>query len=136
MSIRILYVEDDAVNRRVMSAMLGTSDVELSEAEDGLEGLIAIDKFDYDIILMDLRMPNMDGLTAMRHIRARDDAKSSIPIIAVTADAHESARLKCVAAGANDVMSKPFRLKELFGAIAAALVGKPQEAAAAASSGQ
>ena len=84
--MRVLFVEDSEVNRRVIQEMLRAGGIEMSEAEDGVRGLEAIDVGDYDLILMDLRMPGMDGLTAIRHIRARTDHKANLPVIVITAD--------------------------------------------------
>jgi CheY-like chemotaxis protein len=83
--MNILFVEDDAMNRRVVRDMLMVAGASMDEAPDAETGLAMIDANDYDIVLMDLRMPGMDGLTAIRHIRARQDGKASVPVIVVTA---------------------------------------------------
>jgi len=69
--MRVLFVEDSEVNRRVIKEMLRAAGIEMEEAEEGAAGLAMIEAHDYDLILMDLRMPGMDGMTAIRHIRAR-----------------------------------------------------------------
>jgi CheY-like chemotaxis protein len=115
--MRVLFVEDDPMNRRVVKDMLTIVDAEMAEAEDAETGLAMIDAHDYDIILMDLRMPGMDGLTAIGHIRARTDAKAKLPIIVVTADTAADLREKCLAGGANDVLGKPVAMNALFDAI-------------------
>ena len=74
----------------------------------------AIEANDYDLILMDLRMPGMDGLTAIGQIRQRDDAKKDLPIVVVTADTSVDIRERCIAGGANDLMTKPVAMKLLF----------------------
>lgn len=117
--MRVLFVEDNEINRRVVGAMLRAGGFEMDEAADGETGLRMIDAGDYDVVLMDLRMPGMDGLTAIRHIRARPDAKASLPVIVVTADAGRSAEADCRAAGADDVILKPIAMAALFGAIGA-----------------
>jgi len=116
--MRILFVEDDQMNRRVVKDMLTIVDAEMAEAEDAETGLAMIEANEYDIILMDLRMPGMDGLTAIRHIRARGDAKAGLPIIVVTADTAADLREKCLAGGANEVLPKPVPMNTLFDAIA------------------
>jgi len=115
--MRVLFVEDDQMNRRVVKDMLTIVDADMAEAEDAETGLAMIDANDYDIILMDLRMPGMDGLTAIERIRARSDAKAGLPIIVVTADTAADLREKCKAAGANDFLAKPVAMNALFDAI-------------------
>ena len=113
----MLFVEDDAMNRRVVRDMLSVAEVTMAEAIDGPAGLKMIDENEYDVILMDLRMPGMDGLTAIRHIRARGDDKAALPIIVVSADTSLNIRADCLAAGANDTLMKPVAMKELFDAM-------------------
>ncbi|MDP1737932.1 MAG: response regulator [Caulobacter sp.] len=113
----VLFVEDDAMNRRVVKDMLGVAGLEMAEAPEAATGLTMIDQNDYDLILMDLRMPGMDGLTAIRNIRARGDAKAGLPIIVVTADTALDMRADCMAAGADDVILKPVAMTLLFDAI-------------------
>lgn len=117
--MRILLVEDNAVNRRVLGAMLRAGGFDMDEAEDGKAGLRMIDEGGYDLVLMDLRMPGMDGLEAIRHIRARTDAKADLPIILITADAGSTIEAQCRAAGADDLVLKPVSMMALFSAIAA-----------------
>lgn len=115
--MQVLFVEDDAMNRRVVKDMLGVAGVEMAEAADAEIGLSMVSENDYDLILMDLRMPGMDGLTAIQHIRARGDAKASLPIIVVTADSALDIRADCLAAGADDVILKPVAMNLLFDTI-------------------
>ena len=115
--MRVLFVEDSEVNRRVIREMLRAGQIEMEEAEDGAIGLEMVEAHDYDLILMDLRMPGMDGITAIRHIRARADAKAKLPIIVVTADAGATIDADCKAAGADDVVTKPVSMTTLFEAI-------------------
>lgn len=115
--MRVLFVEDDAMNRRVVKDMLTIVGVTMEEAEDAETGLRMVDMDDYDAILMDLRMPGMDGLTAMRHIRARADRKAKTPIIVITADVGLDLRATCFAEGANQVLGKPVAMKTLFDAL-------------------
>jgi len=115
--MRVLFVEDSEINRRVVKEMLRAGGVDMAEAEDGQTGLDMVEAFDYDLILMDLRMPGMDGITAIRHIRARSDAKANLPIIVVTADAGATIEADCKAAGADDLVLKPVSMTMLFEAI-------------------
>lgn len=116
-AMTVLFIEDDRMNRRVVRDMLDVADVEMVEAESAEIGLALIDAHDFAIALIDLRMPGMDGLTAIGHIRARTDAKARLPIIVVTADTAVDLRQRCVAAGANDVIFKPVAMDELFDAM-------------------
>jgi CheY-like chemotaxis protein len=115
--MNILFVEDDAMNRRVVRDMLTVAGASMDEAADAETGLRMIDEHDYDIILMDLRMPGMDGLTAIRHIRARDDAKAGLPVIVVTADTALDICQNCIDQGADEVILKPVAMNKLFDAI-------------------
>ena len=119
--MRILFVEDDAMNRRVVRDMLSVAGLDLAEAPEAETGLRMIENNDYDLILMDLRMPGMDGLTAIRAIRARDDAKANLPIVVVTADMASDIRHQCLTAGADDVMMKPVAMENLFDTIGRAI---------------
>jgi CheY-like chemotaxis protein len=105
--MHILFVEDDAMNRRVVKDMLSVVGATMDEAIDAEAGLQMIDKGDYNVVLMDLRMPGMDGLTAIEKIRVRTDAKAKIPVVVVTADTAVNLKERCLAAGADDVILKP-----------------------------
>ena len=115
--MNVLFIEDDRMNRRVVRDMLDVAGAQMAEAESAEIGLERIDAEEFDIILVDLRMPGMDGLTAIRHIRARDDAKGRLPIIVVTADRAVDLRERCLEAGANDVIFKPVAMDALFEAM-------------------
>jgi CheY-like chemotaxis protein len=127
--MQILFIEDDAMNRRVVRDMLSVADVEMSEAADAETGLAMLDSQPFDLILMDLRMPGMDGLTAVRKIRARGDAVAQAPIIVVTADTSMDLQERCRAAGADDLLRKPVAMTLLFDAIARAISERPSAAA-------
>lgn len=116
-AMTVLFIEDDRMNRRVVRDMLDVAGVGMVEAESAEVGLALIDAHDFDMALVDLRMPGMDGLTAIGHIRARSDAKAGLPIIVVTADTAVDLRERCLAAGANDVIFKPVAMDELFDAM-------------------
>ena len=125
--MRVLFVEDNEINRRVVKEMLRAGGLEMFEAQDGAEGVAKVEAEDYDLILMDLRMPGMDGITAIRHIRARPDDKAKLPIIVVTADAGATIQADCRAAGADDVVLKPISMSVLLGAIGSLLPQRGQD---------
>lgn len=115
--MRVLAIEDDALNRRVVRDMLSVAGVAMDEADSAELGLRMIDADDFDVVLMDLRMPGMDGLEAIGHIRARTDAKTDLPVIVITADAAADLRARCLAGGADELLLKPVAMEELFDAI-------------------
>ncbi|UVO49492.1 response regulator [Sphingomonas sp. SUN019] len=115
--MEVLFVEDDAMNRRVVKDMLRVVGANMAEAPDAETGLQMIEDGDYTIILMDLRMPGMDGLTAIRHLRARADAKGALPVIVVTADTATDLRERCLKTGADDVIQKPVAMGALLNAM-------------------
>jgi CheY-like chemotaxis protein len=122
--MNILYVEDNAINRRLLKAMVEQAGSTLDEAENGLHGLEMIEQNSYDLVLMDLRMPNMDGMTAIRKIRERGDEKARLPIIVVTADSAPGLRETCIAGGADDFVTKPVTMATLLGAIAKTMMAR------------
>ncbi|HNB40240.1 MAG TPA: ATP-binding protein, partial [Anaerolineales bacterium] len=108
----VLLVEDNTYNVMAISEYLEAKGYRLVFAVDGLDALAKAAENSPDLILMDIQMPNMDGLEATRRLRA-DPAFASIPIIALTAHAMGGDRERCLAAGATDYLSKPVKLKEL-----------------------
>jgi CheY-like chemotaxis protein len=125
--VDVLFVEDNEMNRRVLKDMLGVAGVKMAEAPEAETGLRMIDDGDYDLVLMDLRMPGMDGLTAIRHIRARHDEKARLPVIVVTADTSLTIREDCLAAGADDVVLKPVAMNLLFDAMGRSLTSRDDD---------
>ena len=115
--MNILFIEDDPMNRRVVKDMLDVAGASMTGAESAELGLKLVEEQDFDMILVDLRMPGMDGLEAIRRIRARGDAKGSLPIIVVTADTALDLRQRCLADGADEVLFKPVAMDALFEAI-------------------
>jgi CheY-like chemotaxis protein len=113
--MRVLYVEDHPMNRHVVHEILSAVGIDVVEAENGALGVECVDQSDaFDLVLMDLRMPVMDGLTAMKHIRERDDLKGRVPIIVVTADAELTLEQDCRDLGADEFMTKPLKVETLF----------------------
>lgn len=115
--MRVLFIEDDAMNRRVVRDMLHVAGVDMVDAEDAERGLALIGAESFDAVLVDLRMPGMDGFTAMKMIRARTDGKEALPLIVVTADTAPDLVERCRAAGADEVLYKPVAMDALFEAI-------------------
>ena len=115
--MNILCIEDDPKNRRVVGDMLDVAGATMTEAEDAQTGLRLVEEHDYTIVLVDLRMPGMDGIEAITRIRARGDAKAKVPIIVVTADTAVDLRERCLAVGADEVLFKPVAMDALFDAI-------------------
>ncbi len=113
--VRVLMAEDNTINQVVAQKILSRWGVELDIAKDGLEVLDKMKSNDYDVILMDIHMPNMDGYDATIFIRnMKDKYKRNIPIIALTASAFNSVSDKAMELGMNDHLGKPFVPAELF----------------------
>ena len=111
--LRILVAEDNAVNQQLAVLLLQKLGYRADLAGDGTEALEALERQPYDVVLMDVQMPEMDGLEATRRIHQRWPADNRPYIIAVTANAMEGDREACLAAGMDDYMSKPIREEEL-----------------------
>jgi CheY-like chemotaxis protein len=112
---RILLVEDNAVNRRVSGRILEKAGYSYDVACDGKEALEAVAHAQYDLILMDCRLPRMDGFQATAEIRRHETEGRRTPIIAMTADAVEGTREKCLAAGMDEYVVKPVTMPGLMG---------------------
>ncbi|MCW7754136.1 response regulator [Desulfobotulus sp. H1] len=116
---RILVVEDQAVNRMVVARILEHKGFCVELAEDAEEALAKLTLSPYDAVLMDMRMPGMDGLEATRSIRggAAGERNRSVPVIALTANAAVEDRKDCLAAGMNDYLAKPVKPHTLLGTL-------------------
>ena len=110
--LRILLAEDNAVNQRVAILLLAKLGYRVDVAANGIEVLNALKRRRYDVILMDVQMPQMDGLEASRRI-CREWPDNRPRIIAITADSMEEDRQACLKAGMDDYLSKPIRLPNL-----------------------
>ncbi|MDB5656802.1 MAG: Hpt sensor hybrid histidine kinase [Tardiphaga sp.] len=123
-SPRILVVDDNDINRLVVKKMLAEFNMEVSEARDGLEAIERVSKSVYDAILMDMQMPNMDGLTATAAIRVHGGWHQCVPIIAFTANAFADDEKICLTSGMTDFLAKPVRKQQLVKALLRALALK------------
>jgi two-component system, sensor histidine kinase and response regulator len=110
---RILLAEDNPLNQKLAVTVLKKLGCVVDVAASGQETLEALDRTDYKLVLMDCQMPVMDGFEATRRIRVRDDAKARIPIVALTANAMEGDRERCLEAGMDDYLSKPLKPESL-----------------------
>lgn len=120
---RVLIVEDNSVNQKMLAMLLKKLGVNCDTASDGLQAVNALTGKAYDLVLMDIQMPVMDGLEATRQIRAlpADNPSRNVPIIAVTAHAFSEDREKCMAAGMNGHIIKPVSRTALETALKASL---------------
>ena len=103
---KILIVDDNKVNRIVLGKTLKKLKCEIAEAENGYEAIRASEEHDYDLILMDMQMPELDGISATKIIR---ETQRFLPIVALTANASREDREACLASGMNDFLAKPVR---------------------------
>jgi two-component system, sensor histidine kinase len=132
-ALSVLVAEDHPVNRQYMDALLASMGHRVMFAHDGEEAVKAARENTFDLVLMDLHMPMMDGLAATRAIRELPDARAAtVPIVALTADAYAETRNRCLTAGMNDYLTKPVSpqnlasaIRRLFGSGAAIAPGTP-----------
>jgi CheY-like chemotaxis protein len=117
--LKLLLVEDNPVNRLLAVKLLKKFNIVPDTANDGLEALEQVEEHRYDVILMDMQMPNMDGLTATREIRQMVNIIQP-HIIALTANAFAEDQQACYDAGMNDFISKPIDIKRLQSALLSA----------------
>lgn len=111
--LRILLAEDNAINALLTRTLLEAEGCNVETVEDGKLAVEAVENNNYDLIFMDMRMPNMDGLEATRKIRAMGSKTEKLPIIALTANAFDDDRNACFDSGMNDFMTKPVSAEEL-----------------------
>jgi PAS domain S-box-containing protein len=119
-AMKVLAAEDNLLNQKLLSAIFERLKTPLTIVNNGLEAIEQLQKGDFDLVLMDIQMPVMDGYTAIQKIRGT--ISKTIPIITMTAHAMVGEKEECLAIGANSYISKPFKESELFAAIA--LLGK------------
>jgi len=119
--LSVLVVDDNSINRDIMRALLEQGGHKVTTAPDGAAAVQQAGANRFDVILMDLQMPGLDGLSATRLIRALPAPNHAVPVIAVTAHASDSSGPECFAAGMQGFVTKPVRLKPLFTELAAVL---------------
>jgi len=116
--MRVLLAEDNLVNRRLATRLLEKQGHVVIAATNGIEAVAAVEREDIDIVLMDVQMPEMDGLEAIRVIRESEKVSGRhVPIISITAHVMKGDRERCLEAGADDYVPKPLQRAELFAAI-------------------
>ncbi len=117
-NIRILLAEDNIINQKLMMRILKKYELNFDVVENGREALDKLKEKHYDLILMDIQMPVMDGFTATQEIRRMEDStQEHIPIIALTANAVKGDRERCLDAGMDDYLAKPINVQELLSII-------------------
>jgi signal transduction histidine kinase/DNA-binding response OmpR family regulator len=118
-SLKVLLAEDNFVNQKLAVTMLQKRGYRVSVANDGLEALTLLEREPFDVVLMDVHMPNMGGFEATSEIRTRERAsgRPRLPVIALTALAMTGDREKCLQAGMDAYLTKPINARELFGAL-------------------
>jgi CheY-like chemotaxis protein len=115
---RVLVAEDNPVNQRVASFMLEKAGCRVTMAADGHEAVDLFGRHDFDVVLMDLQMPGLDGIEAFRQIRAFDKARGRrTPVVALTAHAMAEDRDRCLAEGMDGYLAKPLKLAQLVAEI-------------------
>ena len=123
-SVRILVVEDNVTNQFVARSILKAEGVTVDVAANGREALEAVSRHPYDLVFMDVQMPEMDGLTATRELRARGDRYAALPIIGFSANAFASDIEACRKAGMNGHVAKPVQKETLCAAVVDVLSGR------------
>lgn len=114
-TLRVLVVEDNLVNQQLMIALLSRRQHQVVVAQNGKEALDILEHQSFDIILMDVQMPVMDGLEAARQIRERErQTGGHVPIIAMTANTLPQDQQMCLQAGMDDHIAKPVEINKLF----------------------
>jgi len=117
-TLRVLVAEDNAVNQLFVRTLLEKAGHIVDIADNGVEALAAVQRTEFDIVLMDMQMPKMDGLEATRHIRALPAPLSEIPILALTANASDEQQQACIDDGMDGFLGKPVDREKLFAALA------------------
>jgi len=127
--LSVLVAEDNEVNRMLLGSILKRLGHRHAVAADGLEAVAAVERGSFDVVLMDVQMPVVDGIEATRRIRAMAGDRGSLPIIALTANAMAGDRERYMAAGMTDYVSKPINIDDLSAALdRVAQSGSPRSA--------
>jgi PAS domain S-box-containing protein len=123
--LNVLVVDDIAMNRDIASSFLRVAGHQVTCVEGGREAIVAVSATDFDVVLMDVRMPEMDGLEATRRIRMLKGARGRVPIVALTAQAFADQVTECRDAGMNSHLAKPFDADSLLVAVVRATAAEP-----------
>lgn len=115
--VRVLVADDHSINRRAVRLLLSPLEPDLVEAEDGEGALAALAAQPFDVVLMDVRMPDMSGLDVVRRLRASDGPNRETPVVAVTASTEAEDIVTCLSAGMNSFVAKPLEARELLLAV-------------------
>ena len=127
--LRVLLAEDSLVNQKLALGLLEREGHTVCVANNGREAVVAVEIQPFDLILMDVQMPEMDGLEATRAIRSREKKSGQrTTIVAMTAHAMKGDRERCLESGMDEYLSKPIRARQLFGLMSSLFGGPPQEA--------
>jgi len=122
---KILYVEDNPQNMRLVRKILMAAGYEVIEATNGLSGIATAEREKPDLILMDVNLPDINGLEATTRLKASEPSVASIPVIALTANAMHGDRENCMAAGCDGYLAKPVMKNELLNTVAIFLKHPP-----------
>ena len=114
--MRVLLAEDNDINQMIAGELLAAKGIVVDVAGTGLEALAALENGEYDLVLMDIQMPEMDGLTATARIRA-NPARADMPVVAMTANAMAGDREISLDGGMNDHLTKPIEPRKLYAAL-------------------
>lgn len=118
-ALHVLVAEDNRVNQRLAQAILEKAGHQVTIVNDGLEAVAACDRQRFDVVLMDVQMPGMDGLEAATAIRQAEQGRRRVPVIALTAHAMPGDRERCLEAGMDDYITKPINVKQMIARLAA-----------------
>ena len=121
---RVLLVEDNPINQEVAELVLAEVGLVVDAVDNGLRAVEAVDARPYDLVLMDMQLPGLDGPEATRRIRAQP-RHAALPILAMTANAFAEDRRSCLDAGMNDFVSKPVQPRDLYAALLRWLPARP-----------
>ena len=121
--MKVIYFEDDPASTMVMKQMLLTAGAKMEGASSAQRGFALLAQQRFDLVLMDLRMPEMNGLTALRQLRAREGGDTRLPVVIVSAELTAGTRELCQGAGADAFIEKPIVMEKLFHIVGAAMAG-------------
>lgn len=116
--MKIIYIEDDPTNQLVVSEMLAATGLAPTLASDATTGLQMLEAERFDLVIIDLRLPDISGLTAIRQLRARVRNGQRVPILVASAELSSGVQDMCLAAGADGFLPKPIAMEKLYEAIA------------------